>query len=237
MAAERQPAVKDSYFDPDTDKLRELPADLAVLRATHFPDHSAKIRRIDEDGITTRLLGRNASLRETIGEAYDCNPLSVIVPPDLSKAGFDFLITGKSNAREQLRSAIHSQLGYDVRRETRNTDVLLLKVKNSKLPGLKISGDDEKPGAVVEDGKLHFTHQKLSVMLDGLSEGLRQPVLDRTGLTNYYDFSVVWNPDIEKAMHEGAFDPEGVKKVLAACGLSLEPDTAALEMFIVEKAR
>jgi uncharacterized protein (TIGR03435 family) len=238
IAAEQQPAVKDSYFEPDTDKLRELPANLVVLRATHFPDSSGKIRHVHaEDGSTiTRTLGRNVSLRETIGEACDCNPLRVILPPDSSKAGFDFLVTGNSDARKQLQAAIRKELGYDVRRQTRNTDVLLLKVENSRLPGMKISSDDEKPHVNYEDGKLHFTHQQLSIMVDGLSQGLRQTVLDRTGLTNYYDFSVAWNPDTEKKMHEGAFDPDGVKKVLATCGLSLEPDTAPLEMFIVEKA-
>ena len=30
--------VKDSYFDPATDKLRLLPANLVVVRPTHFPD-------------------------------------------------------------------------------------------------------------------------------------------------------------------------------------------------------
>lgn len=238
LAAERQPAVNDSYFDPDTDKLRTLPANLVVLRTTHFPDSTPEIRHVhgEEGNTITRTLGRNVSLRETIGEACDCNPLRVILPPDSPKSGFDFLVTGGSDARKQLKSAIRSELGYDVRRETRNTDVLLLKVENSRLPGLKISGDDEKPDIHYEDGKLEFTHQRLSIMVDGLSEGLRQPVLDRTGLTNYYDFSVAWHPDTEKKMHEGAFDPDGVKKVLATCGLSLEPNTASLEMFIVEKA-
>jgi uncharacterized protein (TIGR03435 family) len=162
--------------------------------------------------------------------------LRVVVPPDSSKTGFDFLVTGSFDARKQLQAAIRTDLGYDVRRQTRNTDVLMLKVENSRLPGMKISSDDEKPAINYEDGKLHFTHQQLSVMLNGLSEGLRQPVLDRTGLTNYYDFSVAWNPDTEKKMHDGAFDFDAVKKVLATCGLSLEPDTAPVEMFIVEKA-
>jgi len=239
IAAENQPAVKDSYFDPDTDKLRQLPNNLVVLRSTHFPDNTPKIRHIhsDDGNSITRTMGRNASLRETIAEAYDCNPLRVVLPPGETKGGFDFLVTTGSDAREQLQTAIRKQFGYTIHRETRNTDVLLLKVENSELPGLTISGADEKPDAVSKDGKLHFKHQQLSVVLNGLSEGLRQPVLDRTGLTNYYNFSVPWNPDVEKAMHEGSFEPNGVKKVLAAWGLRLEPDTAPLDMFIVEKAK
>ena len=232
-------AVKDSYFDPDTDKLRELPANLVVLRQTHFPDSTPKIRHVHgEDGnLIARTLGRNASLRETIGEAYDCNPLRVVPPADASGSSFDFLITAGPDAREQLQTIIHKQLGYDIRRETRNTDVLLLKVENSRLPGMTLSSDDEKSEITNEDGKLRFKHQQLSVLLNGLSKGMRQPVLDRTGLTNYYNFSVPWNPEIEKAMHGGDFDPEGVKKVLGTYGLSLEPHNVPLDVLVVVKAQ
>lgn len=239
LTAGAEPTVKDSYFDPDTDKLRELPASLAVVRSTHFPENTPKIRHIHgEDGNSiTRTLGRNVSLRETIGEAYDYNPLRVVLPADGMKGGFDFLVTTGSNARAQLQAAIREQLGYTVRRETRNTDVLLLKVENSSLPGLTVSDADEKPDVSKEDGKLRFTHQQLSVLLDGLSEGMRQPVLDRTGLTHYYNFSVPWNPDIEKAMHAGSFDPNSIKKFFAAWGLRLERDTVPLEVLVVEKAQ
>jgi len=232
-------AVKDSYFDPDTDKLRELPANLVIVRPTHFPESAPKIRHVhgEEGNSVTRTLGRDVSFRETIAEAYDCNPMRVALPAGAPTGGFDFLATTGSNAREDLQAAIREQLGYTVRRETQNVDVLLLKTEGSHLHNITASSDDEKPDATYEDGKLHFKHQQLSVILNGLSAGLRQPVLDRTGLTNYYDFSVPWNPDIEQSMHEGTFDPEGVKKLLASWGLRLERDTVPLEMFVVEKAQ
>ncbi len=238
-AVKHQPSIQDSYFDPDTDKLRQLPADLVLLRPTHFPDATSKIRHVhsEDRNSITRTLGRNASLRETIGEAYDCNPSHVTLPEDAPKGGFDFLITTGSNARERLQTAIRKQFDYTAHRESRDTEVFSLKVENSSLPGVTPSSGDEKPDVVYKDGKLYFKHQQLSAVLDGLSAGLHQPVLDQTGLTNYYDFSVVWNKEIQQKMRDGDFDLDGVKKVLAGWGLRLESDTVSMDMFVVEKAR
>ena len=102
IAVKHQPAVKDSYFDPDTDKLRLLPNNLIVARPTHFPKSRAKMRHVHEDSESiTRTLGRNVSLRDVIAEAYDCNPARVILPADAPKGGFDFLVTTGVTARDE----------------------------------------------------------------------------------------------------------------------------------------
>src|SRR5277367_4853194 len=91
LVVKHQPQVKDSYFDPDTDKLRLLPNNLIVVRPTHFPKNSAKMRHVHEDSSSvTRTLGRNVPLRDVIAEAYDCNASRVVLPPDAPKGGFDF---------------------------------------------------------------------------------------------------------------------------------------------------
>jgi hypothetical protein len=41
--------VKDSYFEPDKDKLRQVPANLLVVRPTHFPHQYGKKRHYYED--------------------------------------------------------------------------------------------------------------------------------------------------------------------------------------------
>jgi uncharacterized protein (TIGR03435 family) len=231
------PAVKDSYFTPDSDKLRQVPAGIVVVRPTHFSSSAHDgIRHVHDGDSLARTVGHDVLLRDVMAEAYDCSPARVVLPPDAPKDGFDFLVTvGKT--REHLRTAIQKQLGFTAHRETRETDVLMLTVANPGLPGLTISAADEESDTDFKDGKLYFKHQPLSVMFKGLEAGLTLPVQDQTGLTNYYDFSVVWNPDIQKRMQAGAFNLDGVKRVLAGWGLRLEPDTASLDMFIVEKSR
>ena len=229
-------SVKDSYFDPDTDKLWQLPANLTVVRPTHFPKLSAQIRHVQNGDSGARMLGRNVPLRDVIAEAYDCNPARVLLPADAPTNGFDFLAT-TADPRKHLQKAVQRKLGYTAHRETRDTEVWVLKVANPNLPGLTVSANGEKTDIVFKNGKLYFTHQPLSVILDGLSRGLDQPVVNQTGLTDDYDFSVQWNGGIQEKMETGAFSLAGVKQVLKGWGLTLEQDTQPMDMFIVEKAR
>ena len=229
--------VKDSYFDPDTDKLRLLPANLVVVRPTHFSKSSAKMRHVHENSESvTRTLGRNVPLRDAIAEAYDCNPSRIVLPTDAPKGGFDFLVTTGADARENLKTTIEKKLGYIAHHEARDVDVWAMKVEDPNLPGLTVSMASELADETVKDGKLYLTHQSLGSILDGLSQGLNQPVVDETGLTNCYDFSVTWNDEIQKRMQTGAFDLDGVKKVLAGWGLRLEQDNQPMDVFVVTKA-
>jgi uncharacterized protein (TIGR03435 family) len=60
-------------------------------------------------------------------------------------------------------------------------------------------------------------------------------VVDKTGLTNYYDFSLVWDAPTQRLIQGGSLDNETGGKILAEWGLGLEPDTAAMEMLVVKK--
>ena len=229
--------VKDSYFDPDTDKLRQLPADLVVVRPTHFPNYSAKISTIEDSKgkSAERLLGRNVSLPDVIGAAWDCNPARVVLPADAPKGGFDFLVTTSVDSRQRMQESVRKELGYTAHQETRDTPVWILNVANPGAPGLTVSSENEKAGATVQDGRLYLKHLRLSVILGGLSQGLKQPVVDKTGLDAFYDFSVPWTAEVQQHLQNGAFSADGVKKVLAGLGLSLEPGNQPMEMYVVEK--
>ena len=228
--------ANDSYFEPETDKLQLAPANLAVVQPTHFPEEAAKIRHLHDGDSLARTVGRNVAFRDLIAEAYDCSPGRVVLPPEAPLGGFDFLATVSPQTRQHLRAAIAKELGYTASSETRDTDVLVLQVKDPALPGLIVSSGGEA-NIEYRDGKLYFTHQPLSVVLKGLEDGLALPVMDQTGLTNCYDFSVAWNGKVTGAMRNGGFHLDGVQKVLNGWGLELKPDTARLELFAVKKAR
>jgi uncharacterized protein (TIGR03435 family) len=228
--------VKDAYFEPDTDKLRQVPANLLVIQPTRFPNSHGKIRHYHEGDNLARTVGRNVSLQAMMAEAYDCDFAQVILPPGTPQSNFDFLVTKSGHVREQLRTAIQKQLGYTARRETRDMDALILKVSNPSLPGLTVSGNNEDSDINYKGGKLYFTHKAFDYIVDGLSQGLDTPILDQTGLTNYYDFSMVWNADIEKAMQHGSIDATKTSKVLAGWGLGLEPTNVTMDVYVVEKA-
>jgi hypothetical protein len=115
-------------------------------------------------------------LQDVIGEAWDCNPSRVVLPPEGPQSGFDFLVTKAPDVRKQLQTAIRKQLGYLAHQETRDTEVWVLKVENSASPGLTVSPDNERGSASVRNGKLYLTHFRLSILLGGLSQGLNRPV-------------------------------------------------------------
>jgi uncharacterized protein (TIGR03435 family) len=228
--------VKEAYFTPDSDQLRAVPSGIVMVRPTHFASAPGKIRHVHNGDSLARTVGRNATLRDMLAEAYNCDPGRVVLPADAPKGHFDFLVT-TPETRKHLRTAIQKETGYAGRHETREADVFVLTVADPRLPGFTVSADDEESDINYKDGKLTFKHQPLKTILKGLEDGLALPVQDETGLTNYYDFSVVWSKDIQQRMQAGTFSADGVKRVLADWGLRLEPGTTTLDMVIVEKAK
>ncbi len=183
------------------------------------------------------MVGINVTFQQLIATAYSYNPGRIVLPANLPKGNYDFLVTVSENPEARLQSAIRRKLGYTAQPETRDTQVLALKVEDANSPGLIISPAGEKQGTDFKNGRLNFKHQKLSILPDGLEQGLKQPVVDETGLTNFYDFSLVWDQRIQQQMQNGAFDLDMIKNILDGWGLGLEPDTASLEILVVKKAK
>ena len=232
-----QPRSATAISEPSADKLQQAPAKSSPWSSrTHFPEAHGKIKHTHDGDVMAlvRTVGRNVTFRELIAEAYDCEPGCVVLPPDAPKGGFDFLVTVSPKTRKHLRSAIETQLGYVATSETRDTEALVLQVKDPGLPGLTVStaSDDD---ISYRDGKLYFTRQPLAIISRGLEEGLALPVVDKTGLTNSYDFTLEWNDKATAAMRDGGFHLEGAQKVLNGWGLDLKPGMARLEMFTVKK--
>ncbi|HUA65689.1 MAG TPA: TIGR03435 family protein [Alphaproteobacteria bacterium] len=238
MAVEYQSGqIKDSYF-ADPDNLRQVPAGLVALRPTHFANTYGKIRHDHENDTLTRTVGRDASLRQIIADAYDCAPAQVVMPPGAPQGHFDFLVTKPGHVRDRLKKIIESQFHYIAHRESQNTDVFILTVSDPALPGLTPSadGEDKESGLSYRDGKLYFKHQTVSRIVDGLSQGLNEPVLDQTGLTNAYDFSLAWTAETTKRMENGGFSLAGTRRVLAGWGLALESSNVPMDRYVVTPA-
>ena len=234
------PPVKQAYFYPDFDNLKQVPAGIVAIQRTRMANSVGDgdpIRNLIEDGPLLRAVGRNVTFRDLIAEAYDCDPGQVELPPDAPKNGFDFLVTVRSNVREHLQTAIKSQLGYLAHRDTRVVDVLKLEVASTNLPGITDSPDSESELIHYEHGMLSFRHKDLSLLLIKLEDGFGQPVLDETGLTGRHDYSLPWDNTIQEKMQSGAFDLDSEEKALAGPGLKLEPDTAVQDMLVVEKTK
>lgn len=231
----RNHAVKDSYFEPDTDKLHQAPANILVVRPTRFPNAPGKVNHYHEGDNLARTVGRNVSFQRMMAEANDCDFAQVILPQGTPQGHFDFLVTMHGHVRQQLRAAIQKQFGYTAHHENRTMDVLILTVADPSLPGLTVSGDNESSDARYENGKLYLTHKSLDTIVGAVEQGLKTPIIDQTGLTNNYDFAVTWNENVQKRLDDGGFTLDGTRKALAQWGLELKPETRSMDVVVVEK--
>jgi len=230
------PSVKEAWFQTNGQKLRQVPAGIVVVRPTHFPKSPTNGMAITNVKGKLWLVGRNVSFEQLMATAYSYNPGRVYLPPSAPKNNFDFLVTALSDPDEHLQLAIQKKTGYTASVETRDADVLALKVEDPNSPGLKVSGDGEKEDVRPKNGRLYFTHSRLQEVVDGMERMLKTPVVDKTGLTNFYDFSLAWDPQTQRQIQNNTLDPDTGKKILDGWGLGLEPDTASIEMLVVKKA-
>jgi uncharacterized protein (TIGR03435 family) len=229
------PSVKDSWFQANGRKLQQVPAGFVVIRPTHFPKSPTNGMAFANIKGNRWMTGRNVTFQQLMATAYSYNSGRIVLPPSAPKNNFDFLVTTSSSPEDHLRVAILKKTGYAASVETRDTDVLALKVEDPNSPGLKVSDADEKQDVSPKKGRLYFTHMKLNVVTDGMEQMLKTPVVDKTGLTNFYDFSLAWDAPTRRQMQSGTLDPETGGKILDEWGLGLEPDTASIEMLVVKK--
>lgn len=234
------PSTKDAYFTMNDRSLRQVPAGMVVVRPTHFPKSSRSGIMSDTIQVSGkpvwRMMGRNVSFRQLIAMAYGRSEGRVVLPASAPGGNFDFLVTVRSDQQPRLQAAIRKKLGYIAKTENRDTDVLALKIKNGALPGLVASDDGAKPNANFKKGKLFFTHMRPGMLAGGLEQALKMPVVDKTDLTNFFDFSTDWNPQMQRQLQNETTARAAVEKILNGWGLGLEPDSESVEMLIVKSA-
>ena len=69
------PTVKDAYFKPDFDSLKQVPAGIVAVRPMHSKGSIGDpIRNLEEHDTLLRAVGRGVTFRDLIAEAYDCRP-------------------------------------------------------------------------------------------------------------------------------------------------------------------
>jgi uncharacterized protein (TIGR03435 family) len=234
------PSIKDEYFAPSQRSLRQVPFGLVVVRPTHFPKSVRKGITWDSVQVSGkqiwRVMGRNVTFTQLVAVAYGRNQDRVVVPPDVPKTNFDFLITVPGDLRTRLQAAIRKELGYVAHVESRDSDALAMKVQDPSLPGLTLSAAGSKPNVNFDHGRLYFTHMRVQMLAGGLEQAIKQPVVDKTDLTNFYDFSVSWDAQTQRQWQNDATAATAVKRILGGWGLALVPDNEQVEMLVVRSA-
>ncbi len=180
-----------------------------------------------------RALGINQPAKSILQIAYGAaSPCRMVLNTELPVEKYDFLSNLPTGSREALQLALKKKFGVVGRFETRDTDVLLLKVKRNAAPGLRPSSASNV-GMSAGGGQISITGKSLSGLVPNLEEVFEVPIIDQTGLTGRYDVKLKWHES-----KSGRTDSEALKQALLdQLGLELVSSREPIEMLVVEKAK
>ena len=185
-----------------------------------------------------RRIGIAFPFRFIVCFAYDWLPGRIIFTSGDPQKKYDYIVNLPQGSMEALQREIKDKLGLAGRTETRDMDVLVLKVKIPNAPGLK---PPLAAGRIWDGrGRFHCDNQRLSTIHPSsyslaayLEACVGKPVVDQTGLTQNFDIDLTWNEqDGQDSNHEAL-----KQALLDQLGLELVPDNQPIEMLVVERAK
>jgi uncharacterized protein (TIGR03435 family) len=223
----RTPNVKSDLVDESIPQVRILP--------TKFPGST-----LSENDRATKWAGLHQPVSTMMWVAYQWRPARVIFTVPEPPGRYDFIASLPNGSCEALQHELKNQFGLVGRVDTRDTEVLVLKVRTPNAPGLKppvIGGKNidwfHRGEYISDDRPLSTDTPPFMGLQRFLEEYFNVPVVDETGLTNHFGIDLKWD-------EHGPGDPnhDGVKKALLdQLGLELVPASMPVEMLVVEKAK
>jgi len=185
--------------------------------------------------INGKRMGTGLPAQDIVAAVYGTHSARTIFPTTLPEGRYDIIASLPSGNFEALQQVMKHKWGVVGKSETRNADVMLLKVKSpDATKTLKRSKRANGSSMFWKDSanRLGFQNQSLTAIA-GKAEALSTfPVIDETGLTNSFDFDLNCKAtDIENR------NWDNVNQALDALGLELEPSREPIEMLVVEKVK
>ena len=167
----------------------------SVKRSTG--DGTAGGVRAQPNGITAT----DASLVLLLRVAYNVQDYQIVGPDWLAHDRYDIVAraavpaTGQQVLQQMLQSLLAERFKLVVRREqqARPAYALIVSEAGSRL---RQSQETSGNGSTTSDlGRLSFTATPTPALARRLSQLLREPVIDMTGLEGVYDFTLQWQQD------------------------------------------
>jgi len=181
-------------------------------------------------GMHGKMMGTGIEVETIVQTAYESwSSARTILSTELPKNKYyDFIASLPSGNAEALQQEIEKQFGVVARRETIETNVLLLTVKYPNAQGLRPS-TTRGESLRVQPGHFSSVNTPISDLTGNLENLLQIPVIDQTGVADKFDIDLKWNRN----------DPQhnSLKQALTdQLGLELVPTNMPIEMLVVEKA-
>jgi uncharacterized protein (TIGR03435 family) len=178
-----------------------------------------------------RRLGINSGITEMIMSAYGANYNRTVCLATVPGGKYDFIANLPKDSDQALREAIQKQFGLVGRRQTVETNVLLLEVKQSGAAGLLKSKTTNGSSTSSQPGGLKMQNGSANAIASHAEGECRIPVVDQTGLAGGYDIDFKW--DAQNDPQHESFK----QALLDQLGLELVPGTAPIEFLFIETAK
>lgn len=209
----------------DSRVLERLPGAAFILRPTKFPNEGGGVQ------VGNRIVFKNVPMEWLISSANDHSEFRSLFPSDLPEEHFDLMFTASGDWANAVQQEIKQRFGLVARREIREVDVLLARVRRSPVPGLipaRRSGS-----AWIGNHRNHVLEgQSIDAVTQWLQSYFKMPILNQTGLTNLYDMTLKWKP------LPGQSENDAIRQLLLTqFGLELVPAREKIEMLVVEKVK
>ena len=189
---------------------------------------------------TGRLSYLNVSLRDMMKEAWHVQDDQIVGPDWLGTDRFDITAKIPEGARshipEMLAALMVERFGLLFHRETKDMSQFSLTVAKS---GSRLQKAESATGLTsnIGSGCNHATGQMtIRALTDFLSQQLRRPVVDNTGLEGAYRMSLEWAGDSPAGNDATACGPSLVTAVQEQMGLSLTAQRGPAEIIVVDRA-
>jgi RNA polymerase sigma factor, sigma-70 family len=224
------PSVNESFWKMNLENLKKAPPVL-IIRPTRFSDHTSMVGG-------NGLIAHNLDFKGLLEFAYvftnsdGWHPFSrerMILPAGVPQGGYDLMFTLPDHPMEKLQQAIGRTTGFAALKETRQTDILVLKVKDPALLAFHVSKKGTKMNHKYSEGMRASFNQPISDTAHFLETAFHKPVLVQGRLSEHYDFTFQWQDPQQK---EAALTQE-----LEQAGLELVPSYEPIEMLVVEKVK
>jgi len=207
--------------DPSVDLLRKTTPQVRIV-----PTKFQSSRWENDHG---RMLGIAQPAKIVVAAAYGMWAWRSVFEAPLPPGRFDVIANLPQNSAEALRQEVKKQFGVVAHRETRESDVLLLRIKNPAAGGLKPASPSSRPGTKHESGAYSWTSRPFNEVVGMLGFYFEKPIIDQTGFTGLYDYQlkVDWKHHNADTLKQDLLDQ---------LGLELVPGRQPIEVLVVEKA-
>ncbi len=219
------PTMDESFWE--TTNFNKVPPVLIIRPTRYYSPTSSSMLTVGDGKTFQKVMAHNTSFVGLLQTAYSFSQPRMILPTDHPTNHFDLMLTLPHRPKEALQEAIQRKFGINARRETRETDVLLLKVKDAGLLALHTSKRGSKMDFKHDENLWAWTNFPISFVSDYLEGVFGKPVIVQSGLSGNYDITFQW---------EDAQDQrQALSNELAQAGLELVPSREPIEMLVVEK--